>query len=321
MFSSIRPGLARTLFAASVLILVSGIVVAGPKAYVGNFKDNTVSVIDTATGKVAATVPVAAGPHGIDITRDGRWVYVCGDGSSAVSVIDTATDSVTHTIEVGKSPHGNRLTSDGKMLLVGVSGDDRIAFIDTEKKTVVATTEVAKPHTIAITPNGKLAYVASQAPGNFALVIVDIGTHAIVGAVKLDKPPRDLEFGHDGKALYFTQAGVNAVRVLDPASNKVVAEISTGASPHMANFFPNTALGIALVQGPSELLLFDPVANIPVRSIGVGKQPHWVTVSGDGKTAYVSNEGSNDVSVVDLASGKVKTIAVGNAPRKLVIQP
>lgn len=40
-----------------------------------------------------------------------------------------------------------------------------------------------------------------------------------------------------------------------------------------------------------------------------------------GKTFCVSNEGSNDVSVVDLASGKTKTIAVGNAPRNVVVQP
>ena len=75
-----------------------------------------------------------------------------------------------------------------------------------------------------------------------------------------------------------------------------------------------------MVQGPSELLLFDPATNKPARSVAVGKQPHWATASGDGKTAYVTNEGSNDVTVVDLATGKTATIAVGNAPRKVVVQ-
>jgi len=321
MFIIAWPRLARTLFSALLLALAPAMASAGPKAYVGNFNDNTVSVIDTASAKVVATVPVAAGPHGIVISPDGRWVYVCGDGSSAVSVIDTLTDTVARTIEVGKSPHGNRLTSDGKMLLVAVNGADRIAFVDTATQAVVATADVPKPHTIAISPNGKLAYVASQAPGHFALAIVDLATHAVVRTIALDKPARDLEFGHDGKALYFTEAGVNAVQVLDPASDKIVAEIPTGASPHIANFFPNTALGIVVVQGPGELLLFDPSTNKPVRSIAVGKQPHWVTVSGDGKTAYVADEGANDVSVVNLASGKTKTIAVGHAPRKVAMQP
>jgi YVTN family beta-propeller protein len=66
--------------------------------------------------------------------------------------------------------------------------------------------------------------------------------------------------------------------------------------------------------------LFDPATNKPARSIAVGKQPHWATTSGDGKTSYVTNEGSNDVTIVDLAAGKTTTVVVGNAPRKVVVQ-
>jgi YVTN family beta-propeller protein len=56
-------------------------------------------------------------------------------------------------------------------------------------------------------------------------------------------------------------------------------------------------------------------------TIQVGKTPHWVTASADGRTAYVTNEGSNDVSVVDVASRRViATIPVGNAPRKIAVQ-
>jgi YVTN family beta-propeller protein len=54
----------------------------------------------------------------------------------------------------------------------------------------------------------------------------------------------------------------------------------------------------------------------------VGKLPHWIAISSDGRTVYVTDEGSNDVSVVDLASQKVTaTIPVGNAPRKIAVQP
>ena len=44
---------------------------AAPKIYVGNFKDNTVSVIDSGSRKVVATIPVAAGPHGMGNQRPG----------------------------------------------------------------------------------------------------------------------------------------------------------------------------------------------------------------------------------------------------------
>lgn len=317
---SLRRAFATGL-AGLALCAASSAFAAGPKAYVGNFKDNTVSVIDTAAGSVVATVPVAAGPDGIVVTRDGKVAYVSGSSATTLSVIDTATDRVAQTIETGKGPQGLALTPDGRSVLVAVNADDRVAVIDTATRAIVATIPVAKPHTIAVTPDGRRAYVSSQEPGRFALVIVDLATRAIVGNIALDKPPRDLEFGHDGRALYFTLAGVPAVQVLDPTTDKVVAQIATGVSPHIANFFANTRVGAIVVQGPGELQLFDPATNTTTRSIAVGKQPHWLDASADGAQIYVTNEGSNSVSVVDLAGAPTREIAVGNAPRKIAIQP
>lgn len=297
----------------------AGFADAGPKAYVGNFKDSTVSVIDTATGTVVATVPVAAGPHGMAISADGKLVYVTGEGSSGMSIVDTASDSVAATVDVGPAPHGVALLPDGKTILVGVYGADRVAFVDTATRAVVGSVAVAKPHTIAVRPDGKLAYVASQLPGQFALVVVDLASRAVVRTIALDKPPRDPEFSHDGKYLYVTTAGVNALRVIDAASEKVIAEIPTGASPHIGKWFAGAAVGTIVVQGPGELLTFDPAIQAVLRGFAVGKQPHWQAF--DGKTVWVTNEGSNDVSAVDLASGRTTTIAVGNAPRKIVVQP
>lgn len=194
------------------------------------------------------------------------------------------------------------------------------AFVDTTAHGVSATVPVPKPHTIAIRPDGRQAYVASQEPGHFALVVIDMATRSVVTEIPLDKPPRDLEFGHDGKALYLTLAGVPAVQVLDPATNQWGAPVPTGVSPHIAQHFAGMASGVVVVQGPGEVMLFDPATRAAVRSIGVGKQPHWLDLSADGKKLWVSNEGSNDVSVVDLAGGPVHTVAVGNAPRKVAVQ-
>jgi YVTN family beta-propeller protein len=317
---SFASRLARLLLATAPAVLASAIAAAAPKAYVGNFADSTVSVIDTATGSVVATIPVAQGPHGMTISQDGRTVYVTGDGSSALSIIDTASDKAVKTVEVGKTPQGVALTPDGKLLLVCVYGEDRVAFVDTATQAVVASMAVPKPHTVSITPDGKLAYFTSQQPGSFALAVADLAKRALVRSVPLEKTPRDGEFGHDGKTFYFTQAGVSAVMVLDPASDKIVAEIPTGVSPHFVNLFRASPLGMVTVQGPGEVVLFDPATNKPVRSIAAGKAPHWLALSGDGKTAYVTNESANEVSILDIASGTAKAIAVGKAPRKIVVQ-
>jgi len=319
MNASHRHWITRWIPAAALLGFAAHALAAGPQAYVANFKDNTVSVIDTGTAKVIATLPVAAGPHGMAQTPDGRTVYVSGDASSEVSVIDTAGNRVTRSIEVGKSPHGLAMMPDGRTLLVGVYGEDRVAFVDTASGAVVGSVAVAKPHTIAVRPDGKVAYVASQEPGKFALVVVDLSARTVLRTVALDKPPRDPEFSADGVALYVTLAGINAIQVLDPASDRIVAQIPTGASPHIAAHFQGVERGTVVVQGPGELLVFDAATNAPLRSIAVGKQPHWMAATPDGKI-YVTNEGSNDVSVVDLAAGTTSTIAVGGAPRKVVVQ-
>ena len=215
------------------------------KAYVGNFKDNTVSVIDTDADKVVATVPVVTGPHGIAITQDGRTVYVSGDRSSSLDVIDTATDKVVKTINVGKAPNGIALTPDNKLLLVTVYGENRLAFIDTATQTVVATIAVPNPHTVAISPDGELAYVTVQQPGHFGIALIDLATRSLVRSVPLEKTPRDGEFDSNGKAFYFTQAGASSVQVLDPASEGIIAQIPTGVSPHFVGRPRGSAFGMS----------------------------------------------------------------------------
>jgi YVTN family beta-propeller protein len=309
------------------LLLVTAIVLAavparaaGSKAYVGNFKDNTISVIDIAEKRVLATVPVPPGPHGIVITPDNRWVYVASDGASTVSVIDTATDKLVENIEVGKNPHGVAVTPDGKFVLVAVYDTDSVALIDTASRKVVASVPVGKPHNIAVHPNGAVAYVGSQTPGNFSLAIIDLQGRTVKQTVPLDKTPRGLEFGPNGKLLYITQAGVDSVVVVDPSNNKIVTQIPVGVSPHYANFTADGKRGLTAVQGPSLLAIFNPQTNDVEKSIKVGSRPHWVAPGPGGKTALTTNEDSNDVSIVDLETGAVTTITVGNAPRKIAVQ-
>ena len=308
------------LLLTPVLLAVIPARAAGPKAYVGNFKDNTVSVIDIAEKRVLTTVPIPPGPHGIVITPDNRWVYVASDGASTVSVIDTTTDKLIENIEVGKNPHGLAITPDGKFVLVAVYDTDSVAFIDTANRKVVGTVPVGKPHNIAVHPKGTVAYVGSQTPGSFSLAIIDLQGRTVKGTVPLDKTPRGLEFGPNGKNLYITEAGVDSVVVIDPSVNKIVTQIPVGVSPHYANFTADGKRGLAVVQGPSLLAVFNPQTNSVEKSIKVGSQPHWVAVVPGNKTALTANESSNDVSIVDLESDAVTNIPVGGAPRKIAVQ-
>ncbi len=294
----------------------------GPKAYVGLFKENSVAVLDTSTNRVIKKIPVPAGPHGIVITPDGRWVYVSSDGDTKVSLIDTSLDQVVNTIEVGQAPHGLAITPDGKMILAAVFGASQVAFIDTASNQVVGRVPVPSPHNIAISPDGHIAYVAAQKQGATGLAIINIDSKSQAGTVPLNKAPRALNFSPDGTQLYFTEAGVDAVQVLDPVTNQITAQIPVGASPHHPIFTPDGGFGLVVSQGTGQLFFLDPNTNIVLTMVTVGKMPHWIAVNSAGTTAWVTNEASNDVSVVDLTTLKVTaTIQIGQAPRKIVVQP
>jgi YVTN family beta-propeller protein len=76
----------------------------GATAYVADAGGKSVSVINTATNTVVATVAVGADPVDVSISPDGVHAYVTNAGSNSVSVIETSTNAVSATVPVGFLP-------------------------------------------------------------------------------------------------------------------------------------------------------------------------------------------------------------------------
>lgn len=89
-------GHARWAALALALVLLLPAAANAQNAYITNLNDNTVSVIDTATNTVTATIAVGKAPYGVAVTPDGTKTYVTNssDSSNGVSVIDTASNTV-----------------------------------------------------------------------------------------------------------------------------------------------------------------------------------------------------------------------------------
>src|SRR5207253_10160689 len=77
---------------------------AAPFAYVPNERSGTVSVIDTASDQVVATVKTGGKPRGIAATPDGRRLYVSDQPGGSPVVVDLATRGASEPLRVGKSP-------------------------------------------------------------------------------------------------------------------------------------------------------------------------------------------------------------------------
>src|SRR5574337_1139763 len=94
----------RQLCLTTAVLLVAGVCLgksaaqAQTFAYVANGGSSSVSVIDTSSNTVIATLAVGNLPVGVSITPDGTWAYVANAGDTTVSVIGTASNTVVATV-------------------------------------------------------------------------------------------------------------------------------------------------------------------------------------------------------------------------------
>ena len=111
------PDRVLSVLAVSVLALMglSGstqIARAQGRAYVANFGSDTVSVIDTSSNTVVATVNVGTQPEAVAVTPDGTKAYVANCGGD-VFVIATSNNTVSTKVVVGGCPYDVAITPDG----------------------------------------------------------------------------------------------------------------------------------------------------------------------------------------------------------------
>src|SRR5882724_38107 len=89
---------------------------AAGRAYVANLLSDTVSVIDTATETVTATIPVASSPQGLAVDPAGNFVYAIAAGR--IAVIDAATNTVVDNLAAGTAPRALAFNPSGTRVYV-----------------------------------------------------------------------------------------------------------------------------------------------------------------------------------------------------------
>ncbi len=73
---------------------------------VSNRVANSISKLDLQTLTVVNTFPVPGGPDCMEVTKDGKLLYVTSRWIRKLSVIDLASGKLVRQVKVGKSPHG-----------------------------------------------------------------------------------------------------------------------------------------------------------------------------------------------------------------------
>ena len=70
---------------------------AEPFAYVSNEYDDTVTVVDTATDKVVATIEVGDRPRGIGLSPEGKKLYLALGNDNVIGIVDTDSRKMVGT--------------------------------------------------------------------------------------------------------------------------------------------------------------------------------------------------------------------------------
>jgi YVTN family beta-propeller protein len=125
-----------------------------------NGQNGNVSVINTATNIVTATIQVGQRPIGVAVSTDDSKVYVTNSNDNTVSVIDTATNTVAKTVKVGSSPSDVAESLDGSRVYVTNYNDGTVSVIDTATNTVTKTVKVGyQPSSVAVSLGGSRVYI------------------------------------------------------------------------------------------------------------------------------------------------------------------
>ncbi|WP_197040267.1 YncE family protein [Mycobacterium sp. URHB0044] len=296
----------------------NGVAVAGNQAYVVN-ADSTVSVIDTTSGQVVKTIAVGYAPTRATAAPDGKRVYVANYDSVSVIDTSTNTVAATIYVpnECGECYNGVYdvvVSPDSKRAYAAV-GDGSISVIDTDPthtttyNKVISTSNVGVwDGDLEISGDGRRLYAG--APTDDAVYVIDTSTMTVTKAVHVG-PAWNADAFHnevvdstynvavspDGNRLYVTE------RVL---------VVDRGVGGQTSGWFITDDQGRNwLVTGTySAVSVIDtnPASatyNTEIGRITVPAGAYDVAFSPDGSTAYVTHSDGKSVTMIDTRTNQV----------------
>ncbi|MDZ4250968.1 MAG: SMP-30/gluconolactonase/LRE family protein [Sulfuritalea sp.] len=343
----LRP--ARLLLAACGLVLTLPAIAADGIAYVSNQKGN-VTTIDLRTFDTVGEIDIGgAAPRGLGVTADGKLLVVASRDKGDLAVVELATGKVVRRIPIGKNPEFVRVRGDQAFVSfepASVGGpppkpgskeaaelkqkraDDkeqpaRIAIVDLKagKKTAEITGGM-ETEGIEFSADGDKIIVTNEDDNN--LTVHDIASGKLLKAIDT-KPygnrPRGIKMAPDGKSYVATIEFGNKLVVLDAGFN-VTKVVATGETPYGVAFSRDgSRLYVALAKGKT-LQVFDVASWTSIAEYPIGERCWHFTFTPDDRHILVACGRSDDVVVLDAASGRiVKRIADKQMPWGIVTYP
>jgi YVTN family beta-propeller protein len=242
----------------------------GERLFVTLPGQDRVAVVETASWRVATTVPTGPGPVRIAAQPDGAYLWVgwsAGEGEAArggVTVVSTTAMKPVAEIETGAGPHDLAFSADGRYAYVTNRGAGTVSVVDVAALKVAATVATGPaPVAVAYSPLAGAAFVSDEVAGTVA-VIEGAGPEP---AARIAVAPGlgRLRFAPDGRLGFVPVPGGDAVYVLDAATRRVVHNAQVEPGPVEIAF--SDTLAYVSHQGSDTVLM------IPLAAIGREGEP------------------------------------------------
>jgi YVTN family beta-propeller protein len=334
-----KQGFRRCLAVSAGVLLCTLSLRAAPNNKVRIIQTNSagdnVHIIDPVTNKVVGVINGIEVNHGVAVAPDGTRIYVSDESESTLDVADSKTLQVIKRIPLSGHPNNIALSPDGQRVYVGIiQVPGGVDVIDTSSlqniKTLPTKGTIHNPY---VTPDGK--YVVAGSIVGKTVNVIDAHTDQTAWTLELDLGVRPMAFATnpDGstKWIFVQVSGFNGFVLVDFATHKEIKRIqnpdlppgkktvSAGADPSHGMAVTSDGKTLVVCSRLNNYLYAYSLPDLKVvggAELG-GKGAAWVTLTPDGKTAYVAMAVTNDVSVVDIKSLKeVSRIPVGFVPKR-----
>ena len=322
-----EPGTPDAPQATAAVVQSSSIVADGAAIYVVNPDADSISIVDAATHAatellLAPAHPVvdasgaytpAVMPRGLALA--GGTLYATGQRAGKLFAIDLATHAI-RAVAVGSEPVG--VIASGGALYVACAQDDVVTVVEPATLTVTARIAVAaEPWALATAPDGTVLVTHLLGPG---LTAIDPATHATRALAIPDVAPRgDRRLAHGQvRGLYAAAAHGDEIWVahmlLGTDTAQPLLDFESTAFPALTRLALDGTLRATVSTDAQD------IPGIDGAFADVVSGPRALAFAGD--RAYVVDAASEDVLVVDAASG-IETALIrplpGHGPEGIAI--
>lgn len=292
--------------------LVSPIPSQADNVYISNQQTTNISVIDSDTNTISATIPISAGNSQTNVfSNDGTTLYQTGADNGRLFIVDVASNTVTNSFAVGTSAFGVVFHPDGTTAYVMNSGSNNISVIDTGTETISATIALSdSPRFGTVIPDGSKLYVGR---GN-AVNAIDTSNNTIVATISASNI-YNVTFSFDQPVVYASDWSTGRVYVINTNSDTIIASIVVGSLPHYVtmDYYKNETLYVGNFT-TDNISIINTGSNTVTQTVSGIDAVRQVNPSPDGSQLYAPKS-LGQVLVLDSQTyTTTSTISIGGFP-------